>query len=109
MKKRKTIREELQEMEDEQVDGYQLKSNEDVIDIIKDFGNGETEFHTLDINRKNKILIDYLDQYINHCISNYHLPLQRRDHTLPERILKVFGLKKDFSNYEEAIKEIENS
>lgn len=46
-----TIREELQQMEDEQVDGYQLKSNEDIIDIISEFGNGETEFHTLDINR----------------------------------------------------------
>ena len=46
-----TIKEELQQMEDEQVDGYQLKSNEDIIDIISEFGNGETEFHTLDINR----------------------------------------------------------
>jgi hypothetical protein len=45
------IREELQQMEDEQVDGYQLKTNEEIIDIISEFGNGETEFHTLDINR----------------------------------------------------------
>tara|TARA_R110000851_G_C12662674_1_gene521615 strand:- start:55 stop:354 length:300 start_codon:yes stop_codon:yes gene_type:complete len=45
------IREELQEMEDEQMDGYQLKTNEEVIDIISYFGNGETEFHTIDINR----------------------------------------------------------
>jgi hypothetical protein len=46
-----TIREELQQMEDEQEDGYQLKTNEEIIDIISEFGNGETEFHTLDINR----------------------------------------------------------
>jgi len=45
------IREELQQMEDEQMDGYQLKTNEEIIDIISEFGNGETEFHTLDINR----------------------------------------------------------
>jgi len=46
-----TIREELQQMEDEQENGYQLKTNEEIIDIISEFGNGETEFHTLDINR----------------------------------------------------------
>ena len=45
------IREQLQEMEDEQLDGYQLKTNEDIINTIREFGNGETEFHTLDINR----------------------------------------------------------
>jgi hypothetical protein len=45
------IREELQQMEDEQMDGYKLKTNEEIIDIISEFGNGETEFHTLDINR----------------------------------------------------------
>ena len=38
-------------MEDEQMDSYQLKTNEEIIDIISEFGNGETEFHTLDINR----------------------------------------------------------
>jgi hypothetical protein len=40
------VREELQE-----VDGYQLKTNEEIIDIIRYFGIGETEFHTLDISR----------------------------------------------------------
>ena len=45
------IKEELQQMEDEQMDGYQLKTNEEIIDIISEFGNGETEFRTLDINR----------------------------------------------------------
>lgn len=47
----KSIKQELQESEDEHADGYQLKSDEDIINIIIDFGNGETEFHTLDINR----------------------------------------------------------
>lgn len=46
-----TIREELQEYEDEQEDGYQLKTNEEIIDMICEFGSGETEFHTIDINR----------------------------------------------------------
>jgi hypothetical protein len=32
-------------------DGYQLKTNQEIIDIISFFGNGETEFHTVDINR----------------------------------------------------------
>lgn len=47
----KKIRVELQEMEDEQMDGYQLKTNQDIIDQIAEFGNGKTEFHTIDINR----------------------------------------------------------
>jgi len=38
-------------MEDEQVVGYQLKTNEEIMDIISEFGNGETEFHTLDVTR----------------------------------------------------------
>lgn len=38
-------------MEDEKLDGHQLKTNEGVIDITSEFGNGETKFHMLDINR----------------------------------------------------------
>jgi|AntDeeMinimDraft_5_1070356.scaffolds.fasta_scaffold04536_6 hypothetical protein len=45
------IGEELQEWEDQHEDGYQLKTNQEIIDIISYFGNGETEFHTVDINR----------------------------------------------------------
>ena len=45
------IREELQETEDEQIDGYQLKTNDEIIDIISLFGSGETEFNTQDIER----------------------------------------------------------
>jgi hypothetical protein len=45
------IGEELQEWEDQHEDGYQLKTNQEIIDIISFFGNGETEFHTVDINR----------------------------------------------------------
>ena len=50
-RKRQTIREELQEEEDYHEDGYILKTDEEIINIIKEFGNGVTEFHTLDINR----------------------------------------------------------
>lgn len=46
-----SVMKELQEMEDEQENGYQLKTDEQIIDIICEFGNGETEFHTIDINR----------------------------------------------------------
>lgn len=46
-----SIREELQEWEDQYEDGYKLKTNEEIINKIKYFGNGETNFHTVDINR----------------------------------------------------------
>jgi hypothetical protein len=50
-RKRQTIREELQEEEDYHEDGYKLKTDEEIINIISEFGNGVTEFHTLDIDR----------------------------------------------------------
>lgn len=46
-----TYKEELQESLDESGDDYILKTNEELIDIIIDFGCGETEFHTVDIER----------------------------------------------------------
>ena len=45
------ISEELQEMENEQKDGYALKTNEEIIDMISEFGNGIMDFHSIDINR----------------------------------------------------------
>lgn len=51
MSDRSEIFKRLQDCENEQSDGYQLKSNEQLIDIISEFGNGETEFHTVDIDR----------------------------------------------------------
>lgn len=47
----KTIKEELQESLWDNGDDYQLKTDEEIIDMIIDFGSGETEFHTIDINR----------------------------------------------------------
>ena len=44
-------KEELQESLDEYEDGYILKTNKELIDVICDFGCGETEFHTVDIER----------------------------------------------------------
>lgn len=44
------IRENIQEILNEH-DDYVLKTNEELIDIISEFGLGETEFHTADINR----------------------------------------------------------
>ncbi len=41
------IFEKLQENEEE----YKLKTDEDLIEKISLFGNGETEFHTIDIER----------------------------------------------------------
>jgi len=47
----KSIREEIQDEEDYHEEGYTLKTNEDIIKAIVDFGRGQTEFHTLDIKR----------------------------------------------------------
>jgi len=47
----KTIREKIQNSLDEDGDNYQLKTDIDLINIICDFGFGETEFHTIDIER----------------------------------------------------------
>lgn len=44
------IKEDLQETIDEN-DDYVLKTNEELIDIISEYGIGETEFHTADIER----------------------------------------------------------
>lgn len=47
----KTVRQKLQESIWEMGDDYQLKTDEEIIDMIIDFGCGETEFHTVDIER----------------------------------------------------------
>jgi len=50
--KPKIIKQDLQErLYEESYEDYQLKTNEEIIDIIINFGSGETEFHTEDINR----------------------------------------------------------
>lgn len=41
----------LQENLDESGDGYNLKTNQELVNVIIDFGCGETEFHTADIER----------------------------------------------------------
>lgn len=63
-------KEELQESLDEYGEDYILKTNEELIDIICDFGCGETEFHTVDIERlikendKQYEIIDELIKFI---------------------------------------------
>lgn len=63
-------KEELQESLDEYGEDYILKTNEELIDIISDFGCGETEFHTVDIERlikendKQYEIIDELIKFI---------------------------------------------
>ena len=63
-------KEELQESLDECGEDYILKTNEDLIDIICDFDMGETEFHTVDIERlikendKQYEIIDELIKFI---------------------------------------------
>ena len=61
---------ELQESLDECGEDYILKINEELIDIICDFDMGETEFHTVDIERlikendKQYEIIDELIKFI---------------------------------------------
>lgn len=45
------IREQIQDNLEESGDDYILKTDAELIDIISDFGCGETEFHTADIER----------------------------------------------------------
>mgnify|MGYP000999506121 FL=1 len=63
-------KEKLQESLDEYGEDYILKTNEELIDIICDFGCGETELHTVDIERlikendKQYEIIDELIKFI---------------------------------------------
>jgi hypothetical protein len=55
---------EIQESLDENQENYKLKTNTELIDVICDFGCGETEFHTADIERlikEHKNLIEVLN------------------------------------------------
>ena len=45
------IKEEIQENLDECGEDYILKTNKELIDVICNFGMGETEFHTGDVER----------------------------------------------------------
>ncbi len=47
----RSIKDELQESLDDMGDDYQMKTDEEIIDMISEFGCGELEFHTVDINR----------------------------------------------------------
>lgn len=65
------IREELQLSINETYsdDEYTLKTNEEIIDIIIDSGFGETEFHTVDIERlikENEYLVRFFN-FIEKC------------------------------------------
>jgi hypothetical protein len=61
-------RKKLQESLDESGDGYALKTNSELINMIKDFGCGETEFHTADIERlikENKKMVSVISNLVN--------------------------------------------
>ena len=71
------IREQLQEEEYYNGTGLVLKTNEEIIDIITEFGNGELEFQTIDITRlvvENQKAKDLITQFklfkINHEAPN---------------------------------------
>lgn len=57
-------RKEIQESLDENQEDYKLKTNLELINVICDFGCGEKEFHTADIERlikEHKKLIEVLN------------------------------------------------
>lgn len=72
------IKEKIQESLDEHGDDYILKTNKELIDIICDFGFGETEFHTADVerliveNEKQNIIIHELIKFVED--KNIELP-----------------------------------
>lgn len=74
-------KEELQESLDECGEDYILKTNEELIDIICDFDMGETEFHTVDIERlikKNDKQYEIIDELIKF--------IEDKNIDLPEKI-----------------------
>lgn len=76
-----SIRKEIQEELDYYEGAYQLKSNEEIIEAITDFGSGECEFHTADINRlvvdnqrMEKLLRDLSKEYLKETpMKLYHI------------------------------------
>ena len=59
------IKEQYQFSLDNNYDGYVLKSDKEILDIISNFGCGKTEFHTADIDRiisEKQILYDLLNK-----------------------------------------------
>lgn len=79
-------RSDLQESLDYYDDGYRLKTNEEIIDIICDFGCGETEFHTADIERlikENSKMVDVFKKIIG-SLNN------EKDIKLVSKIIKLY-------------------
>ena len=73
-------KEELQESLDEYGEDYILKTNEELIDIICDFDMGETEFHTVDIERlikENDKQYEIIDELIK-FIENKNIELSNK-------------------------------
>jgi len=74
-------KEELQKSLDEYEDGYILKTNKELIDVICYFGCGETEFHTADIER---LIVENEKQ--NKIIDELIKFLEDKNIDLPEKI-----------------------
>lgn len=58
----------IQENLDDDSDGYVLKTNAELVNIIMDFGCGETEFHTADIERlikENKKMVSVIENLVD--------------------------------------------
>ncbi len=78
------IKQQLQESEDESENGYQLKSNGQIIEIISEFGNGETEFHTCDIER---LVVE--NERVREMINSFEI--SKETHELPNNNSSEFN------------------
>ncbi len=71
-------RSDLQESLDYYNDGYRLKTNNELIDMICEFGSGETEFHTVDIERlikENAKMVQVFKKIIGSLNNEKHIKL----------------------------------
>ena len=75
----KDIAKMIQDGLDENDDGYILKTDEQIIDTIINFGCGETEFHTSDIERliREKQQLEKQLKSYNLAIGGVHLILKK--------------------------------
>lgn len=75
----------IQENLDERDENYVLKTNSELIDMIIDFGCGETEFHTADIERlikENKKMVSVIENLVDVLSDTYVGILERKEDSI---------------------------
>ena len=75
----------IQENLDVDSDGYVLKTNAELVNMIIDFGCGETEFHTADIERlikENKKMVSVIENLVDVLSGTYVGILERKEDSI---------------------------